>query len=166
MRKWTLVVVPVMIAAAGCNRGDDRAAADSALTNDLNLASQVGPYQPIDSMEAGLAATGAAAPAAAAAASRTSSRASTTRSTATRRTVSRSASSGGTVRTSSGGEVVVKKNTKRDAIIGAAAGAAIGAATSKDKLKGAVIGGAIGGVIGGVIGNNVDVQKTRRPPQD
>ena len=51
------------------------------------------------------------------------------------------------------------RNTKRDAIIGAAAGAAIGAVTSKDKLKGAVIGAAAGGILGGIIGNNVDVQR-------
>ena len=50
------------------------------------------------------------------------------------------------------------------AIVGAAAGAVIGATTSRDKVKGAVIGGVIGGVLGGVIGNNVDVQKTRKPP--
>ena len=73
--------------------------------------------------------------------------------------------SAGTVTTSSGGDVVVQKNTKRDAAIGAAAGAVIGATTSRDKVKGAVIGGVLGGVIGGVIGNNVDVKKTRKPPQ-
>ena len=55
----------------------------------------------------------------------------------------------------------VVKNTKRDAIIGAAAGAAIGAVVSGDKLKGAVIGGVAGGILGAVIGNNVD--KTRVP---
>ena len=57
---------------------------------------------------------------------------------------------------------VIKKNTQRDAAIGAAAGAVIGATTSRDKVKGAVIGGVVGGVIGGVIGNNVDVQKKKR----
>ena len=55
----------------------------------------------------------------------------------------------------------VVKNTKRDAIIGAAAGAAIGAVVSRDRLKGAVIGGVAGGILGAVIGNNVD--KTRIP---
>ena len=169
MRDWKFVVVPVMMAVVGCNRDDGKVAADTALTNDLNLASQVAPYQPIDSMEAGLAATGAAAPLASAAAPRAGSSTRSTAARSSRRTTStgtRSTASSGTVRTSSGGEVVVKKNTKRDAIIGAAAGAAIGAATSKDKLKGAVIGGAIGGVLGGVIGNNVDVQRTKRPPQN
>lgn len=56
-------------------------------------------------------------------------------------------------------EMVTVKNTKRDAIIGAAAGAAIGAVTSRDKLKGAVIGAAAGGLLGAVIGNNVDVKR-------
>jgi uncharacterized protein YcfJ len=55
----------------------------------------------------------------------------------------------------------VVKNTKRDAIIGAAAGAALGAVVSRDRLKGAVIGAAAGGILGAVIGNNVD--KTRVP---
>ena len=55
----------------------------------------------------------------------------------------------------------VVKNTKRDAIIGAAAGGVIGAVVSQDKLKGAVIGAAAGGILGAVIGNNVD--KTRVP---
>jgi outer membrane lipoprotein SlyB len=59
--------------------------------------------------------------------------------------------------------VITEKNTKRDAVIGAAAGAVLGAATSRDKVKGAVIGAAAGAVIGGVIGNNVDVKKRRVP---
>jgi hypothetical protein len=153
--------------AAACNRDEDRLAADSALQRDLNLANQVAPYQPVDSLSAlesgyapvpGVSRGTAATP-------RTTAR------TTTRRTSGTSASrttrsTSGTVTSSSGGEVIVKKNTKRDAIIGAAAGAAIGAATSKDKLKGAVIGGVVGGVLGGVIGNNVDVKKTRRPPPE
>ena len=172
MHNWKLVLLaPAFIAAAACNRGNDRAAADSALNSDLNLANQVAPYQPIDSTEAGLyggAAAGAAGSRAVAPRSTATRSTSTARRTTVRRSTSGtsssgSASSGGTVTTSSGGEVVVKKNTKRDAIIGAAAGAAIGAATSRDKVKGAVIGGVVGGVLGGVIGNNVDVKKTKRP---
>ena len=169
MRNWKFVLLaPAIIVAAACNRGDDRAAADSALNRDLGLANQVAPYQPIDSGEAGLYPTVTGGAVGAAAPSRSTGTRSTTSSA--RRTTSRPASgasgrasSGGSVSTSSGGEVVVKKNTKRDAIIGAAAGAAIGAATSKDKVKGAVIGGVVGGVLGGVIGNNVDVKKTRKP---
>ena len=51
------------------------------------------------------------------------------------------------------------RNTKRDAVIGAAAGAVIGATTSRDKLKGAVIGAAAGGILGGIIGHTVDVKR-------
>ena len=57
----------------------------------------------------------------------------------------------------------VVKNTKRDAIIGAAAGAAIGAVISGDRVKGAVIGAAAGGIIGAVIGNNVDKKRVPIP---
>ena len=57
---------------------------------------------------------------------------------------------------------VVEKNTKRDAVIGAAAGAAIGGAATRS-VKGGVIGAAAGAILGGVIGNNVDVQKKRVP---
>jgi hypothetical protein len=57
----------------------------------------------------------------------------------------------------------VVKNTKRDAIIGAAAGAAIGAVVSRDKVKGAVIGAAAGGILGAVIGNNVDKKRVPIP---
>jgi len=56
----------------------------------------------------------------------------------------------------------VVKNTKRDAIIGAAAGAAIGAVISRD-VKGAVIGAAAGGILGAVIGNNVDKKRVPIP---
>ena len=57
----------------------------------------------------------------------------------------------------------VVKNTKRDAIIGAAAGAAIGAVISRDRVKGAVIGAAAGGLLGAVIGNNVDKKRVPIP---
>jgi hypothetical protein len=57
----------------------------------------------------------------------------------------------------------VVKNTKRDAIIGAAAGAAIGAVISRDRVKGAVIGAAAGGILGAVIGNNVDIKRIPIP---
>src|SRR6185503_4325774 len=82
--------------------------------------------------------------------------------TTTRRTTTARRSTG----SSSGGNVVyqpaptVKRNTKRDAIIGAAAGAVIGATTSRDRVKGAVIGGAAGAVLGGIIGHTVDVKRT------
>ena len=54
------------------------------------------------------------------------------------------------------------RNTKRDAVIGAAAGAVIGATTSRDKVKGAIIGAAAGGLLGGIIGHTVDV---KQPPR-
>ena len=57
----------------------------------------------------------------------------------------------------------VVKNTKRDAIIGAAAGAALGAVVSRDRVKGAVIGAAAGGILGAVIGNNVDKKRVPIP---
>src|SRR5262245_19910422 len=56
----------------------------------------------------------------------------------------------------------VVKNTKRDAIIGAAAGAAVGAVVTRD-VKGAVIGGVAGGILGAVIGNNVDKKRVPIP---
>ena len=56
----------------------------------------------------------------------------------------------------------VVKNTKRDAIIGAAAGAALGAVLTRD-VKGAVIGAAAGGILGAVIGNNVDKKRVPIP---
>ena len=60
-----------------------------------------------------------------------------------------------------GGEGQVVKNTKRDAIIGAAAGAAIGVASTRNTLKGAIIGAAAGGLIGAVIGEKIDVRRPR-----
>ena len=54
--------------------------------------------------------------------------------------------------------VVVERNTKRDAAIGAGAGAVLGAvvAGKGNRTKGAILGGAAGAVIGGVIGHTVD----------
>ena len=71
-----------------------------------------------------------------------------------------------TYRTSSGGvyspaparsEPV--RNTRRDAVIGAASGAVLGAVVSRDRVKGAVIGAVAGGVLGGIIGHTVDVKQ-------
>lgn len=50
------------------------------------------------------------------------------------------------------------RNTKRDAVLGAAAGAVLGAATSRDKLKGAVIGATAGGVLGAIVGHTIDIK--------
>lgn len=51
------------------------------------------------------------------------------------------------------------RNTKRDAMIGAAAGAVLGATTSRDKVKGAIIGAAAGGLLGGIVGHTIDVKR-------
>ncbi|MEP7381816.1 MAG: glycine zipper domain-containing protein [Gemmatimonadota bacterium] len=60
-----------------------------------------------------------------------------------------------------GAEAAVVKNTKRDAIIGAAAGAAIGVASTRNTLKGAIIGAAAGGLLGAVVGEKIDVRRPR-----
>jgi hypothetical protein len=84
------------------------------------------------------------------------------------RTRSSGSRSSGSSRGSSGGGVIyrepatrVKKNTKRDAAIGAVAGAAIGVATSSraDRVKGGLLGAVIGAAAGAVVGNNVDKQR-------
>ena len=85
------------------------------------------------------------------------------RATAVRRTSTRSSgSSAGTIyREPAPRRVIVQKNTKRDAAIGAVAGAAIGVAASgrSDRLKGGLIGAVAGATLGAVIGNNVDVKR-------
>jgi len=164
MQIWkVMMLAPAIVLAAACHKKDDRAAADSALSRDLNLANQVAPYDSISATEAG----NALAPGRATSPRTTASRPTTT--TRRRRSTSSSTSSG-RVTSTSGGTVtsspreVTVKHTKRDAAIGAAAGAVIGATTSRDKVKGAIIGGVVGGVLGGVIGNNVDKTK-KKPPQ-
>ena len=162
-----LVLVPVAVLAAACGREDSRG--DDALKNDLALASQAQPFNPqqfTSPSEMGYVYnpyTGQFQPVpqqqlqAQPAVQRVATRPTTVRRTST---------SSGTRSTSSGTRVVyqepqvVKRNTKRDAVIGAAAGAAIGAVVSRDKVKGAVIGAAAGGVLGGIIGHTVDVQRS------
>jgi hypothetical protein len=149
-----MVLLLALPAAMACG-GDDQRAMDEALKQDLWLASRTNPYAPyVSPLEQGYAAAPGYQPQAygggyVQAVARPAP--------AVRRapTVSRAPAQ-------SGGETVVK-NTKRDALIGAAAGAAIGAVTSRDALKGAVIGGIAGGVLGGVIGNNVDIKRIPRP---
>jgi hypothetical protein len=141
-----LFMLPALVLLAACG-GDDSKKLDDALKNDLSLASQAYPYQQfVSPVEQGYAA-GGYAPAVARYPAPVAAR----RSSAP---VYRSSSTG-TARQSTR----VVKNTKRDAIIGAAAGAAIGAVTSRNKIKGAIIGGAAGGILGAVIGNNVDKKK-------
>ena len=82
-----MLLAPAFILAAACHRNDDRAAADSALNKDLNLANQVAPYDSISPAEAGFAAKSSPA-------SRSPARSSST----TRRTTTRSSSSSGSGR--------------------------------------------------------------------
>jgi hypothetical protein len=181
MRKLELIMVGLAMAGATACGGNEKAntlATDTALSRDLSLATQMRPYPGLDSMSAfettPFAQPAAEAPVVAPAPTpvrRTASSAATrTRSTpsSTRRRSSSSrtstASTGDVdVGTRSEGRVVVERNTRRDAAIGAAAGAVIGAATSRNKVKGAVIGAAAGGVLGGIIGHTVDVKKRRVP---
>lgn len=168
LRRIALVLVAA--ATAACGRDDDRlTVADTAgLGADLRAANSIPAVAPMDTVSA-LERTGTAA-----AAAPVATRSGTTGTTARRRSSSTgrttTAASGDVSSGSSAGaqpapatRTVIEKNTKRDAIIGAAAGAAIGAATSDNKARGAVIGGVVGGVLGGVIGNNVDVKKKKVP---
>jgi hypothetical protein len=177
MRKLNVAMIGLaMVASAACDRGQkaNTLASDTSLSRDLNLATQAQPFQRLDSLSALETAPAqeetapfAAAPApdrrtAASATTRRSTPVSTRRRSSSART---STVSRGDVDVGarSEGRVVVERNTRRDAAIGAAAGAVIGAATSKNKVKGAVIGAAAGGVLGAIIGHNVDVKKKRVP---
>jgi hypothetical protein len=157
-----LVLVPAVVLAAACGRNSGQNA-DDALKNDLALASQAQAYNPQQFMspaEMGAAQNPYGYPQQYQPVYRQPVYSSPTPvrrvSTSTRRA---SSSSGSRVIYEEPTRVV--KNTKRDAVIGAAAGAVLGAVTSRDKVKGAVIGGVAGGILGAVIGNNVDIQ--RRP---
>jgi hypothetical protein len=167
--KWLLVPVALVLAACG---GDK--AADDSLKNDLALASQMQPYQPQQFMspaEAGLAGNAAQQPnamgqagyypQASAPVSYPQPRPATVRRV---RTARRTSSSGTYGR--SGGVYYPApvhrepvRNTRRDAVIGAAAGGVLGAVTSRDRVKGAVIGAVAGGVLGGIIGHTIDVKQ-------
>ncbi len=165
MRLYRLMMVPVAAALlSAC--GDDKL--DDALRQDLSLASQAYmPQQYVSPLEAGYAqgqgqyyqpgyqqqpAYGYQQ-----AVARTAPRVVRTQPVAVSRAPAASQGSGEA-------PTQVKKNTKRDAAIGAVAGAAIGAVTSgkKDRLKGAVLGAAAGAILGGVIGNNVDIKRIPR----
>ena len=177
-----MMLVPAVALAAACGGRGEEPRVDDALRNDLALATQAQQYRPqqfVSPMEQGYAAYAgqpygqpgyapqpmyagyAAGPyysAQPAPAPRT-----------VERVVyrERAASSGRSGGYSTAGvyapapRQTVKKNTKRDAAIGAVAGAAIGVATSSraDRLKGGLLGAVAGGALGAVIGNNVDVQR-------
>jgi hypothetical protein len=175
-----LMLIPGAFLVAACS-GNEKPQVDDSLKNDLALASQMQAYpqqQFVSPVEQGYgyqpnpyapqyAPQGyyqqpvyqpAPAPQRVVQQPATVRRASTT----TARTSTASRSTGTAARTET---VVVQRepeiirNTKRDAVIGAAAGAVLGAATSRDKVKGAVIGAAAGGVLGGIIGHTVDVKR-------
>lgn len=151
-----LILAPALMVAVACGR-DSGQTVDAALDSDLRLAGEA--YTPsfdsISALEQQQAQTQLTAtqPQRTTAAPR---RTTTARTTSTAR---RTSSGSGTVARAPQPVVTTKKNTGRDAAIGATAGAVIGATTSRNKVKGGLIGAAIGGIAGAVIGNNVDVKK-------
>ena len=155
----TLFLAPALVLAVACSKDKP---ADSALSNDLSLAAQARTQTTLDSISAVERTNAAAASAARTAAATPAPARRTSTAPARRRTSSgTSARSSGTYSPAPQREVTVK-NTKRDAVIGAAAGAIIGGASTRS-VKGGVIGAAAGAILGGVIGNNVDVQKKKVP---
>jgi hypothetical protein len=171
-KAWLLLSATAMVIGLGACGRSSRNAADDALKNDLALASQAQAYQPqqlMSPMEQGANPYGnpygypnAQAPYGYPQQIQTVARSPypsyPATSTARRRSssgVSRSSGSSGTYSRQPAEPV---RNTKRDAVIGAAAGAVLGASTSRDKLKGAIIGAAAGGILGGIIGHTVDVK--------
>ena len=174
IKKW--VLVPAVLAfAAACGRGESAAKVDEGLKNDLALASQMSPYQPQQYMspqemgyQNGYAPYGQQYPGMAPQGyygQPAPVYQPAPQPVAQRATVRRASTSSGARRSTSTAsrpvyrEPTIKRNTKRDAIIGAAAGGVLGAVTSRDKVKGAIIGAAAGGVLGGIIGHTVDVQR-------
>lgn len=147
-----MFVAAIAIVVLGACTNREPAPMDASLSGDLALAASSQPYQPqqyVSPAEHGYAPTYAQPAVYRPQPVATRPRQSTT--TRAPRT-SRAPEQGS-------GEVI--RNTKRDAVIGAAAGAVIGATTSRDKVKGAVIGAAVGGVLGGIVGHTVDVERPR-----
>jgi uncharacterized protein YcfJ len=168
VKKWVLVPA-VLTALAACGRGDS-AKVDEGLKNDLALASQMQPYQPQQYMSPtemgynGYAPNGQQYPGMAPQGYYGQPVYQPAPQPVQRATVRRTSTSGARRSSGSSSRVVyreptIKRNTKRDAVIGAAAGGVLGAVTSRDKVKGAIIGAAAGGVLGGIIGHTVDVQR-------
>jgi hypothetical protein len=168
-KMWLLLSASAMVVGLGACGRSSRSAADDALKNDLALASQAQAYQPQQFMsptEQGMNPYApnpygyptANAPYGYPQQIQTVARSPYPATTTARRSssgVSRSSGSSGTYSRQPAEPV---RNTKRDAVIGAAAGAVLGASTSRDKLKGAIIGAAAGGILGGIIGHTVDVK--------
>ena len=174
MRTNRLLLGVAGLALVGaCSRSAD-SHQDDGLKNDLALAAQAQPYsasQFVSPAEQARGATAgapqyAAGPAAAQPVYRAPA---PVRRAPARRTASRTRRSGGGE--SSDGSYGTyypnvpsappepQRNTKRDAVIGAAAGAIIGATTSRDRVKGGIIGAAAGGILGGIIGHTIDVKR-------
>jgi hypothetical protein len=165
MKTWLVPTAGLLMAVGACGRSDS-SRADDALKNDLALAAQTQAYQPqqfMSPMEQGANPYAAQYPTpygypqqiqAVQRAPSYPARTTTARRTST-----------GTATRSSGTYPAPapapepQRNTKRDAVIGAAAGAVLGASTSRDKVKGAIIGAAAGGILGGIIGHTVDVKR-------
>ena len=144
-----LLLAPALLLAGACSKKSD----DASLNNDLTLAAQAKQTATLDSITAAEKLQTAQMQAKAAQVQRVSSAPVVVHHTTTR-----------VVHESAPVEhEVTKKNTNRDAAIGAVAGGILGAATSGNKVKGGIIGAAAGGILGGVIGNNVDVKKTKVP---
>jgi len=176
------VVMSLLVGASACGRdAEPRAAARSS---DLTWLDSLGVSDaPVraaapaaaSATELGLAASDSAAKSLVATAPAREPEAkkaeSTTRRTATRRgTSSRRRSSGSSSGSYAGNggyessgtyrapTAVVKRNTRRDAAIGAGAGAVIGAVAGgrNHRVRGAVIGAVAGGAAGAVFGHHVD----------
>jgi YmgG-like glycine-zipper protein len=170
--KW-LLVPAVLVVAAACG-GSDKPA-DDALKNDLALASQMQPYnaqQFVSPTEAGYSPNGyqGQPPYQTAQGGYYPQAQQPVYPQPRPRATVRRVPTATRGRTSSGGGVYSPaparrepiRNTKRDAVIGAAAGGVLGAVVSRDRVKGAVIGAVAGGVLGGIIGHTVDI---KQPPQ-
>jgi hypothetical protein len=160
-----MILAPAFLVIAACGR-DNGQSVDAALDSDLRLAGEAytpsfDTISPIEQQNAQTQLTATQPQRAAAAPVRRTTQ--PARTTTTRRTTAstgtRSTAGSGTVTRAPQPEVVTRRNTGRDAAIGATAGAILGATTSRNKVKGGVIGAAIGGAAGAIIGHNVDVKR-------
>ena len=171
MRIHPLLLSLVGLAFVGaCSRGAD-SHQDDALKNDLALAAQAQSYTPSQftspsEQQLGATATAPQYAGTPRAPQQVYRAPAPVRRAPARRTASRTRSSDGGYGTNDGSYGTYpseppepQRNTKRDAVIGAAAGAVIGATTSRDRVKGGIIGAAAGGILGGIIGHTIDVKR-------
>lgn len=152
-----MMIVPAMLVTAACGRNEDNRI-DDALSNDLALASSAQPQMPqqfVSPQELGYGYQPAyGAPQYYPAQPQGYPQQVVYRAPAPAPTARR-ASTAGRVATRSPEPI---RNTKRDAVIGAAAGAVLGQVIGRD-TKSTVIGAVAGGVLGGVIGHTIDVKR-------